>query len=91
MTFTVDTEQNNRISFLDVNIIHEKGKFITSVYRKPTFSGVQTHFDSFLPDTYKTGMIYTLPNRFYWICSSWSMLHQQFILLRDISEKWLSR
>ena len=33
MTFTVETDQNNKISFLDVNITSEQGKFITGVYR----------------------------------------------------------
>ena len=75
------------MSFLDVNVIREQGKFVTSVYRKPTFSGVYTHFDSFLPDTYKIGMIYTLANRCFRICSSWSMFHQQLILLREIFQK----
>ena len=78
MSFTIKTEQNNKISFLDVNVIREQGKFITSVYRKPTFSGVCTHFDSFLPDAFKIGMIYTLVNRCVRICSSWSMFHQHF-------------
>ena len=59
MPFTIETEQNNKISFLDVNVIREQGKFVTSVYRKITFSGVYTLFDSLLPDTYKIGMIYT--------------------------------
>ena len=76
MSFTIETEQNNKISFLDVNVISEQGKFITSVYQKPTFSGVYTHFDSFLPDTWKIGMIYTLGNICFRICSSWSMSHQ---------------
>ena len=40
--FTIETEQNKKISFLDVNVIHEQGKFITTVCRKPTFSGVYT-------------------------------------------------
>ena len=40
------------------NIIRERGKFETSVYRKATFSGVYTPFYSFLPDTCKIGMIY---------------------------------
>ena len=53
MSFTIETEQINKISFLDFNVICEQGKFIKGVYRKPTFSGVFTHFDSFLPDTYK--------------------------------------
>ena len=63
MSLTTETEQNNKISFLDVKVIRQQGKFITSAYQKPTFSGVYSHFDSFLPDTYKAGMIYTLVNR----------------------------
>ena len=87
MSLTVKTEQNNKISFLDVNVIREQGKLITSVYGKPTFSGVYTHFDSFLPDTYKIGLIYTLVNGCFRIYSSWSMFHQQLILLRRIFHK----
>ena len=87
MTFTLEPEQNNKISFLDVNIFLEQDKFITNVYRKPTFSYVYTRFDSFLPDTYKIGMIYTLVNKCFRTCSSWSMLHQQLMLLRDIFQK----
>ena len=51
MSFRIEPEQNNKISFLDINVIREQGKFITSIYQKPTFSGVYTHFDSFIPDT----------------------------------------
>ena len=87
MLFTIETEQNNKISFLDVNVIREHGKFIRSVYQKPTFSGVYTHFDSFFTDTYKIDMIYNLVNRCFRICSSWSMFHQQLILLREIFQK----
>ena len=87
MSFTVETEQNNKISFLDGSVIREQGKFVTSVYRKPFFSGVYTYFDSFLPDTCKTGMIYTLINRYFRICSSWSLFHQHLILLREIFQK----
>ena len=42
------------MSFLYVNIIRAQGKFTTSDYRKVTFSGIYTHFDSFLPFTYPT-------------------------------------
>ena len=87
MSFTIETEQNNKISFLDVNVIREQGKFITSVYQKPTFSGVHTHFHGFLPDTYKVGMIYTLANRCFRIYSSWSVFHQQLILLTEIFQR----
>ena len=63
MPFTIETEKNIKISFLNVSVIREQGKFTTTVYRKPTFSGVFTHFDSFLRNTYKIGMVYTLINR----------------------------
>ena len=55
MSFTIETEQNSKIS-LEVNVICEQGKF-TSVYRKPTFGSVYTHFDRFLSNTYKIGMV----------------------------------
>ena len=47
MSFTTEREKQNRMSFLDIAIIREDKTFTTSVYRKPTFSGVYTHFDSF--------------------------------------------
>ena len=75
------------MSFLDVNFIREQGKFTTSVYRKPTFSGVYTHFDSFLPNTYKIGVVYTLANRCFLIYSNWSMFRLQLTILREIFQK----
>ena len=54
---------------LDVNVIPEQGKFMTSVYRKPNFSALYTPFDSFLSDTYKFDMIYTFVNRCFQVCS----------------------
>ena len=87
MSFTIETEQDNKISFLNVNVFYEQGEFITSVYRKPSFSGGYTHFNSFLPDTYKIGMNYTLVNKCIWICSGWSLFHQELILLEEIFQK----
>ena len=31
MSFSIETQQKNTISFLDVNVIREQGKFVTSV------------------------------------------------------------
>ena len=80
MSVTIETDQNNKTSFLHVNVFHKQGKFITSVDQKPTFSGEYTHLNSFLPDTYKICMIYTLVNRYFQIYSSWLMFHQQLIV-----------
>ena len=53
----------------------EKDKFTVSVYRKPTFSGGYTHFDSFLTSGNKTGLLHTLLYRFFRICSDWTKFH----------------
>ena len=42
------------MTFLDVNIIREIDKIYTQIDR------IYTQFDSFLPSTYKIGMIHTL-------------------------------
>ena len=38
MSFTIENEKQNRMSFLDVQITHEDKTFTTSVYRKSIFS-----------------------------------------------------
>ena len=60
VSFVMESEKDNRMSFLGVNIIREKDKFTTSVYREPTFSGIYTHFDSFLQSSNKIGLLHTL-------------------------------
>ena len=69
--------------FLDIAIIHENKTFTTSVYRKPTVSGVYTHFDSFLPSTYKFGAVYTLAYRCFRFCSSWTKLQNELVCLKE--------
>ena len=53
LKFTSETEINNSFSFLDINIIRKNNQFKTSVYKKPTFSGVFTHYESYIDNTYK--------------------------------------
>ena len=60
MSFSMETEKENKLSFLDVEIIREQGKFTTTIYRKPTFSEVYGNFKSFLPSVYKSGIWYIL-------------------------------
>ena len=79
ISFTIENEKDNRMSFLDVSIIREKGKFTTSVHRKPTFSGMYTHFDSFSPSCSKIGLLHTLLYRCFRICSDWTKFHLELV------------
>ena len=58
MTFTYETEKENKLAFLDVLVTRKGGRsFTTSLYRKPTFSGLYSNFESFMADSYKRGLI----------------------------------
>ena len=63
MYFSYEQEVNGKLSFLDLEVSRQQGKFVTTVYRKPFFSGVYTHFDSFWPKDYNVDTIYTLAYR----------------------------
>ena len=69
LKFTVEKEENNSLNFLDVSV--EKGGtgFLTSIYRKPTFTGQYIRWNSFSPKARKINLIKTLVNRALIICS----------------------
>ena len=69
--FTMDNEKNpDKIPFLDV-LVCNKPNLVTSVYRKPTYTGLLTNFFSFTPSKYKNGLIKTLLDRCYKINNTW--------------------
>ena len=83
----METEKENKLSFLGVESTCEQGKFTTIVYRKPTFGGVYSNFESFLPSVYKFGMIYTLLCRCFRICLNWTHFHTELAFLKGIFHK----
>ena len=48
----METERQNKFSFLDVEVIGIKDKFTTTTYRKCTFSDVCGNFKNFLPSVF---------------------------------------
>ena len=58
ITFTKEEEQDNKLSFLDVLLTRTTdGSIVTSIYRKPTFSGLYMKWDSFVPKSHKKGLV----------------------------------
>ena len=58
--------------------------FSTSIYRKKTFTGLYTKWDSFTPRKYKINLIRTLTFRCFRICSSSSLLRSSLSELRKL-------
>ena len=69
LKFTVEKESNHQNAFLDIFVHKTSTAFLTSVYRKPTFSGLYTRWDSFCPQHRKINLIKTLVHRALMISS----------------------
>ena len=91
--FTMETEISNCLSFLDISVCNRERRS-TSVYRKPTFTGLLTNFFSFTGYSYKVGLIRNLLYRAFHISSDWTIFHAEIekiykILLKNSYPRYL--
>ena len=84
LTFLLPTEKDGKLPFLDVDMTRSNGKFSTSIYRKPTFTGLFTNFHSFIPLAYKRYLISCLLYRIFNLCSSYENFHIQLEVIRKL-------
>ena len=73
--------------FLMLKLVIKNGKFVTSVYRKPTFSGILMNYESFIPTYQKRGLLHTLLNRSFTICCDFKTFHFEIDYLKTILMK----
>ena len=83
MTFTFETEVDDKLPFLDVLVSREGSRLTTSLYRKPTFSGLYTNYNSFISEKYKTGLIFCLLFRIFTLTVDWKKFHEEVKFLSD--------
>ena len=76
--FTVEQETENKLPFLDVM---RDNTISTSIYRKPTFTGLGMNFLSFIPIQFKINAIKTLLYRCFHLSSHWHSIHTEFDFL----------
>ena len=87
LRFTMESETNGRLPYLDV-AVHRRddGTFERSIYRKPTFTGLYTRWDSFCDTRQKIGLVRSLTSRAIKICSE-HLREDEFNNLRRIFEQ----
>ena len=85
ITFTAEIERDGKLPFLDIDISRSESKFATSVYRKPTFTGLFTNFHSFIPNTHKQNLVSCLIHRIFNLCSSYENFHTQLEVVRKLA------
>ena len=83
LRITYKKESNHSLPFLDVLVERHDSEFLTSVYRKPTFTGQYLRWSSFSPQKWKTNLIGTLVYRAFMICSK-SKLDPELGKIRSI-------
>ena len=83
LVFTMEEEHTNTLPFLDVLVERHQSNFVTSIYRKPTFSGLYLSWDSFAPKARKINLIKCLTFRALNICSD-SKIEGELQVITDI-------
>ena len=84
LKFIFGFEQTSGFSFIDVKITRGINRFSTSVFRKATFSGVFTNFDSFIFESCKTDLIFTFLFRCFTVCSDMQSFNLEVEQLQQI-------
>ena len=82
INFTMETESNNQIAFLDVLVRKDYVNFNTAVFRKPTFSGLGVSYFSYCCRKFKLSSIKSLVSRAYGLCSTFHNLNNEFIFIK---------
>ncbi|CAF2071453.1 unnamed protein product [Rotaria magnacalcarata] len=88
LKFTIAMEPDNTIPFLDVlvTIDNVHNQLTTSLYRKPTHTGLYLLWDSSQGRRYKIGLIKTLVTRIYRICSTKEIIQKEINQLKGTLE-----
>ena len=75
LKFTMESENNGCLPFLDM-LLHNDNKLLSSSwYRKPTDTGLTLNFHSLAPMKYKRSVVIGFVHRIYRSCSNWENIH----------------
>ena len=83
LCFTLEKECNRTLTFLDILVEKNGHEFVTSIYRKPTFTGQYIRWNSFCPMKQKTNLMSTLVYKALVICSE-STLQNKLSNIRSV-------
>ena len=70
LLFSMEEEKSYKLPFLDMLVERSESVFLTSLYRKPMFTGLYLRWDAFAPKSRKLNLIKCLSFRALNICSN---------------------
>ena len=84
--FIYEKQIDNKLPFLNIFISNNENLQI-SVFHKKTYTGLLLNYFSFVPDSYKYGLIKTLIDRMYRINSTWTSFDIDLKNLKQVLPK----
>ena len=83
LTFSMHEKKDNNSPFLDVLVERRSFAFVTSIYRKPMFTGLYLSWDAFAPKSWKVNLIKCLTFRALMICSD-NKIKSEFEQIKNV-------
>ena len=87
LKFTLEVEQNERLSFLDMCIEHNNNSLSSTWYCKPTDTGLLLNFHALTPKRFKRSVVQGFVFRTWRACSSEKSLHESLTKAKEISNE----
>ena len=84
INFAIEKENVGSLSYLNVKNCCKNDKYVTSVYRKPTFSGAFQQLWKFYSNAPKERILHTLFHRSFSICCDFKTFHSEIDHLKTI-------
>jgi len=86
INFTMETQENNSIPFLDLRISINDDGLNFNVYRKPTYTGRLINFKWIVPNSWKIGIVKSSIMRAINLCSDWKKMHEEFDFIKRLMQ-----
>jgi len=84
LKFTCEESQNNQLPFLDVLKIYDTSRFSTSVYVKPTDTGICLNGKSECPEKYKEAVVMSYVKRAWTTCSTYEFFEAEIARVKQV-------
>ena len=87
LKFTIEVEQEGRLLFLDICILHVDSHLHSTWYTKPTDTGLVMNFHALALKRYKKSVVEGLVGRVYRACSHWKYFDASLDKAKDMLER----
>ena len=84
---TLEVEQDGKLPFLDMWIIHVNDELHSKWHQKPNDTGLVMNFHALAPKKYKHSVIQRLVYRIYLASSHWCYVHEGLTKAKEILER----